>query len=33
LRKLTPEEKLIYGQLGTIITNWRAQILEKDHKG
>ena len=33
LKKITSEEKLIYEQLGKIITEWRAQILECGKKG
>ena len=32
LKKLTSEEKLIYEQLGKIITTWKTQILECEDK-
>jgi hypothetical protein len=32
LKKLTSEEKLIYDQLGKIITAWKTQILESQEK-
>lgn len=32
LKKLTPEEKLIYDQLGSIISTWKNQILQKQLK-
>lgn len=33
LKKFTSEEKLIYEQLGKMITEWRAQILECENGG
>jgi hypothetical protein len=33
LKKFTREEKLIYEQLGTIITMWKAQILKYEQEG
>jgi len=32
LKKLTPEEKIIYDQLGSIISTWKNQILQKQQK-
>jgi hypothetical protein len=32
LKKFTSEERLIYEQLGTIIAEWRAQILEYERE-
>jgi hypothetical protein len=33
LKKFTREERLIYEQLGKIITKWKAQILEYEEEG
>ena len=33
LKKFTGEERLIYEQLGKIITEWRTQILEYEGGG
>jgi DNA replication factor GINS len=33
LKKLTSEEKLIYDQLGKIISNWKTQILKCEKNG
>ncbi|XHH08064.1 MAG: hypothetical protein ACFCUE_10880 [Candidatus Bathyarchaeia archaeon] len=32
LKKLTPEERIIYDQLGTIISTWKTRILQKQEK-
>ncbi|MDR0797115.1 MAG: hypothetical protein LBE70_00110 [Nitrososphaerota archaeon] len=32
LKKLTPEEKIVYDQLGEIISTWKNQILQKQEK-
>jgi hypothetical protein len=33
LKKFTSEERLIYEQLGKIITEWRTQIIEHEEEG